>query len=97
MFRAQFPENADELDRTRTDVEAALACFRQVDDCWGQSEALPLRARLRRYDGDLDGALADLREARSLADEFGSLSPPTRSSATCAGSTCTCGAGKPTW
>ncbi|WP_225828027.1 hypothetical protein [Streptomyces naphthomycinicus] len=33
-----------------------------------------MRARLRQYDGDLDGALADLREARSLADEFGSLS-----------------------
>ncbi|MFD5408883.1 BTAD domain-containing putative transcriptional regulator [Streptomyces nojiriensis] len=74
IFRAQFTENAGELDRTRADVEAALACFRQVGDCWGQSEALPLRARLRQYDGDLDGALADLREARSLADEFGSLS-----------------------
>ncbi|MFI6448916.1 BTAD domain-containing putative transcriptional regulator [Kitasatospora sp. NPDC050543] len=74
IFRAQFTENAGELDRTRTDVEAALACFRQVGDCWGQSEALPLRARLRQYDGDLDGALADLREARSLADEFGTLS-----------------------
>ncbi|OPG09048.1 hypothetical protein B1R27_07375 [Streptomyces sp. GKU 895] len=74
MFRAQFAENAGELDRTRADVEAALACFRQVGDRWGQSEALPMRARLRQYDGDLDGALADLREARSPADEFGSLS-----------------------
>jgi hypothetical protein len=32
-----------------------------------------MRAQLRRYD-DLDGALADLREARTLAGEFGSLS-----------------------
>ncbi|MFJ1706251.1 hypothetical protein [Kitasatospora sp. NPDC088346] len=74
LFRAQFTENAGELDRTRTDVEAALACFRQVGDFWGRSETLPLRARLRQYDGDLDGALADLREARSLAAEFGALS-----------------------
>ncbi|GGS83545.1 hypothetical protein ACFFV7_45835 [Nonomuraea spiralis] len=34
---------------------------------------LPMRARLRRYD-DLDGALADLRESRTTAGEFGSLS-----------------------
>ena len=74
MFRAQFAENAGELDRTRTDVEAALACFRQVGDRWGQANALPMRAQLRQYDDDLDGALADLREARSLAAEFGSLS-----------------------
>ncbi|MEV5753853.1 hypothetical protein AB0L00_39070 [Actinoallomurus sp. NPDC052308] len=51
----------------RGDVEAALACFRQVGDRWGQATALPMRAQLRQYDDDLDGALADLREARSLA------------------------------
>jgi predicted ATPase/DNA-binding SARP family transcriptional activator len=74
MFRAQFTENAGELDKMRADVEAALACFRRVGDRWGQANALPMRAQLRQYDGDLDGALADLSEARSLAGEFGSLS-----------------------
>ncbi|GAA4616295.1 BTAD domain-containing putative transcriptional regulator [Actinoallomurus liliacearum] len=74
MFRAQSAENSGELDEMRTDVEAALACFRQVGDRWGQAIALPMRAQLRQYDGDLDGTLADLREARSLAGEFGSLS-----------------------
>ncbi|MEQ4723271.1 BTAD domain-containing putative transcriptional regulator [Nonomuraea sp. B19D2] len=74
MFRAQFAENAGELDKMRTDVEAALACFRQAGDRWGQATALPMRAQLRQYDDDLDGALADLREARSLAGEFGSFS-----------------------
>ncbi|MEV4243196.1 BTAD domain-containing putative transcriptional regulator [Streptosporangium canum] len=73
MFRAQFAENAGELDRMRPDVEAALACFRQAGDRWGQATVLPMRAQLRQYDDDLDGALADLREARSLAGEFGSL------------------------
>ncbi|MFJ3791366.1 AfsR/SARP family transcriptional regulator [Kitasatospora sp. NPDC090091] len=73
-FRAEFAENTGELDRTRADVETALARFRQVGDRWGQAEALPMRARLRQYDGDLDGALADLHEARSLAAGFGSLS-----------------------
>ncbi|GLY86931.1 BTAD domain-containing putative transcriptional regulator [Actinoallomurus iriomotensis] len=74
MFRAQSAENTGELDRMRADVEAALACFRQVGDRWGQATALPMRAQLRQYDGDLDGALADLREARSLAGEFGPVS-----------------------
>ncbi|MFI6921057.1 hypothetical protein ACIBIZ_13980 [Nonomuraea spiralis] len=54
-------------------MEAALARFRQVGDRWGRAAVLPMRARLRRYD-DLDGALADLREARTSAGEFGSLS-----------------------
>ncbi|WP_236650297.1 BTAD domain-containing putative transcriptional regulator [Kutzneria albida] len=73
VFRAQIAENAGELDEVRTDVEAALACFRQTDDRWGQATTLPMRAQLRRYE-DLDGALADLREARSLAAEFGVIS-----------------------
>ncbi|WNV85634.1 BTAD domain-containing putative transcriptional regulator [Umezawaea sp. Da 62-37] len=73
MFRAEFAENAGELDRTRTDLEAALARFRRAGDRWGQADALRMRAQFRQHD-DLDGALADLREARSLAAEFGSLS-----------------------
>jgi predicted ATPase/DNA-binding SARP family transcriptional activator len=72
-FLVQIAENAGELDGVRTDVEAALACFRQAGDRWGQAGVLPVRAQLRQYDGDLDGALADLREARSLAGEFGAL------------------------
>ncbi|WP_431914415.1 BTAD domain-containing putative transcriptional regulator [Nonomuraea jabiensis] len=74
MFRARFAENAGELDTVRTEVEAALARFRQAGDRWGQAGALPMRAQLRQYDDDLDGALADLHEARTLAGEFGSLS-----------------------
>ncbi|MEU7835924.1 MULTISPECIES: BTAD domain-containing putative transcriptional regulator [unclassified Nonomuraea] len=74
MFRAQFAENAGEFDTMRADVEAALACFRQAGDRWGQATVLPMRAQQRQYDDDLDGALADLREAQSLAGEFGSLS-----------------------
>ncbi|MFC0064285.1 BTAD domain-containing putative transcriptional regulator [Umezawaea endophytica] len=73
MFLAEIAENAAALDRARTHVDASLASFRQVGDRWGQSATLPMRARLRRYD-DLDGALADLREARALADEFGAQS-----------------------
>ena len=74
LFRAEVAENAGELDRMRPDVAAALDIFRAAGDRWGLATALPLRAQLRQYDGDLEGALADLREARSLAGEFGSLS-----------------------
>ncbi|MER7005516.1 hypothetical protein ABT297_21060 [Dactylosporangium sp. NPDC000555] len=73
LLRAERAENAGELDQVRTDVAAALACFRRAGDRWGQATVLPLRAQLRQYDGDLDGALADLRAARSLAGEFGAL------------------------
>ncbi|MEV5719341.1 BTAD domain-containing putative transcriptional regulator [Amycolatopsis mediterranei] len=73
MFQAEIAENAGELDRVGVHVAAALAGFRRAGDRWGQAATLPMRAQLRRYD-DLDGALADLREAQALAAEFGSLS-----------------------
>ncbi|MFI0767525.1 AfsR/SARP family transcriptional regulator [Streptomyces sp. NPDC021218] len=73
MFQAEIAENAGALTRMRVHVKAALARFRRAGDRWGQAATLPMSAHLRRYD-DLDGALADLREARTLAGEFGSLS-----------------------
>ena len=74
LFRAQFAENQGNLEQVGLDVNGALECFVAVGDRWGQATALPMRAQLRQYDGDLEGALADLREARSLARQFGSLS-----------------------
>ncbi|GIM92264.1 BTAD domain-containing putative transcriptional regulator [Paractinoplanes toevensis] len=73
MFLAEIAENAGEPTRMRAHVEASLAGFRRAGDRWGQAATLPMRAQLRRYD-DLDGALADLREAGTLAAEFGGLS-----------------------
>ncbi|MEV6635710.1 BTAD domain-containing putative transcriptional regulator [Actinoplanes sp. NPDC051470] len=74
LFRCQVSENRGDADQVRIDVEAALTCFGSVGDRWGLATALPMRAILREYDGDLDGALSDLRRARVLAGEFGSLS-----------------------
>jgi ATP/maltotriose-dependent transcriptional regulator MalT len=73
MFRAQVAENEGDLDQVRLDVTAALDGFAGVGDRWGVATVLPMRALLRQYDGDLDGALADLRDARAKAREFGSL------------------------
>ncbi|MFD2415062.1 AfsR/SARP family transcriptional regulator [Amycolatopsis pigmentata] len=74
LCRAQAAEAQGRLDPVRADVTAALDCFARAGDRWGQATALPLRALLRQYDGDLAGALADLTEAKRLAREFGSLS-----------------------
>ncbi|MFD2466909.1 BTAD domain-containing putative transcriptional regulator [Amycolatopsis silviterrae] len=74
LYRAQFAENAGHFDQVRDDVAAALEIFGRAGDRWGLATVLPLRALLRQYDGDLDGGLADLDEARALAREFGSLS-----------------------
>ncbi|MEO6087951.1 MAG: BTAD domain-containing putative transcriptional regulator [Umezawaea sp.] len=73
MFRASFAENEGDLDQVRVDVAAALDAFGRTGDRWGVASVLPTRAMLRQYDGDLDGALADLRDAKALAREFGSL------------------------
>jgi predicted ATPase/DNA-binding SARP family transcriptional activator len=74
IFRAQLAENEGRFDEVRSDVAAALEHFGRAGDRWGLATALPLRALLRQYDGDLDGARADLDEAKRLAREFGSLS-----------------------
>ncbi|MDY7085441.1 MAG: BTAD domain-containing putative transcriptional regulator [Actinomycetota bacterium] len=74
LIRAQFAENEGNLQQVRVDLTAALDCFGRAGDRWGVATALPMRALLRQYDGDLDGALDDLRQARSLAREFGTLS-----------------------
>ncbi|MBG0562580.1 BTAD domain-containing putative transcriptional regulator [Actinoplanes aureus] len=73
LYRAQVAENAGDLGQLSRDAAAALDGFRTIGDKWGQATVLPLRALIRQYDGDLDGALADLRTARALAGEFGSL------------------------
>ncbi|WP_127502669.1 BTAD domain-containing putative transcriptional regulator [Actinoplanes solisilvae] len=73
LFRAQFAENQGDLQQVGADVKTALDCFARVGDRWGQATALPMRALLRQYDGDLEGALDDLRRARALARQFGSL------------------------
>ncbi|MFF2807002.1 BTAD domain-containing putative transcriptional regulator [Streptomyces sp. NPDC058000] len=74
MFQAHFAENNGHLDQARSHMIAALERFDQAGDRWGLAKVLPLRALLRQYDGDLDGALADLNEAKRLARTFGSLS-----------------------
>ncbi len=74
MFRAQVAENDGDPEQARVNIGGALERFAQAGDRWGLATALPMRALLRQYDGDLDGALADLRAARAYAREFGSLS-----------------------
>ncbi|MFC8709503.1 BTAD domain-containing putative transcriptional regulator [Streptomyces sp. NPDC057197] len=73
LVRAQLAENDGCLDRARDDLRVALECFTRAGDRWGLARALPMRALVRQYDGDLDGALADVTDAKRLAREFGSL------------------------
>ncbi|WP_069884255.1 AfsR/SARP family transcriptional regulator [Streptomyces luteocolor] len=75
MLQAHFAENEGHLDQARHHMVAALDRFERTGDRWGLAKVLPLRALLRQYDGDLDGALADLDEATRLARSFGTLNP----------------------
>ncbi|BEL05437.1 BTAD domain-containing putative transcriptional regulator [Actinoplanes sichuanensis] len=70
MFLAEIAENTGALDRMHAHVEAALIGFEQSGDRWARAAVLPIRARLRRYT-DLDGAVADLHEARTSTTGFG--------------------------
>jgi predicted ATPase/DNA-binding SARP family transcriptional activator len=73
LFRARFAENDGDLASVRVHTEAALAAFRVIGDRWGITSTLPLVGLLRVYDGDLDGALSVLLEARAAAGMFGSV------------------------
>jgi ATP/maltotriose-dependent transcriptional regulator MalT len=73
FLRARLAENEGDLDRVRSDTSTALDGFSELDDRWGMASTLPLTASLRLYDGDLDGALAELTRARDLSAEFGRL------------------------
>ncbi|GAB7045522.1 BTAD domain-containing putative transcriptional regulator [Catenuloplanes indicus] len=70
MFQAEIAGNEGAADRMRTHVEAALDHFDRAGDRWARAAVLPMRAMLRRYD-DVDGALSDLDEARTLLGRFG--------------------------
>jgi predicted ATPase len=73
FFRARLAENEGDIDSVRKDTEAALDAFSSIGDRWGIASTLPLAASLRLYDGDLEGALAQLTRARDLSTEFGRL------------------------
>jgi predicted ATPase/DNA-binding SARP family transcriptional activator len=73
LFRARIAENEGDVAQVRRDTEEALAGFRAVGDRWGQAAVLPMRGLIRQYEGDLEGALADLDAARALSAQFGSL------------------------
>jgi len=73
LFRARIAENDGDVAQVRRDTDEALAGFRAFGDRWGQAAALPMRALTLQYEGDLDGALADLDAARAVSAEFGSL------------------------
>ncbi|GAA1645375.1 hypothetical protein [Actinoplanes couchii] len=68
MFLAEIAGDAGDPVRMRAHVDASLACFHRAGDDWGRAAVLPMRSRLR---DDLDGALADLDEADTLAARFG--------------------------
>lgn len=74
LSRAHAAENRGQLEAARDDVSMALTRFTEAGDDWALATALPLRSLLRQYDGELDDALADLRQAKRLAQEFGALS-----------------------
>ncbi|WP_307841606.1 ATP-binding protein [Streptomyces endocoffeicus] len=74
ISRAHAAENEGDLDQARADATAALQCFTRSGDHWALATTLPLRSLLRQYDGELQGALGDLQEAKQLASEFGALS-----------------------
>lgn len=70
-IRANFLENEGQVEAIRIDADVAHAEFSAVGDRWGLSLVLTARGLVRTFDGDLDGALADYRQALACTTELG--------------------------
>lgn len=66
-----YLENAGEIERLRSEVDVTYRDFEALGDLWGMATVLTVRAGVRRLDGDLDGAIADLHRALDLTAQLG--------------------------
>ena len=71
MMQAMFNENEGEIEQMLSDLELAMAGFRQLGDRWGTSLALRGLASYQSGVGDHAAALASLTEALRLIGELG--------------------------
>ena len=69
LLRAAVKENQGDMTSMRVDAEIALEQFRAIGDRWGIASCLGMLAEAKTIDEDLDGAIAALTEAVSLAKE----------------------------
>ncbi|MCK1796178.1 AfsR family transcriptional regulator [Streptomyces sp. XM4193] len=59
--------------RAVADADESLELFGRLGDGWGIAEALSGRSEIREADGELTGAIEDLREGVRIAGELGDL------------------------
>jgi len=69
LLRSAVKENQGDMAAMRVDAETALAQFRAIGDRWGIASCLGMLAEAMTIDEDLDGAIAALTEAVSLAEQ----------------------------
>jgi ATP/maltotriose-dependent transcriptional regulator MalT len=66
LARAQIAENNGDVEGTRSNLQTALAAFRDVGDRWAYGIALMSWGTLRTVEGELADARRTLEEARRL-------------------------------
>ncbi len=69
LLRAAVKENQGDVEAMRIDAEIALEQFRAIGERWGIASCLGILAEAKTIDEDLDGAIAALTEAVSVAEE----------------------------
>jgi tetratricopeptide (TPR) repeat protein len=70
LARAQIAENNGDVEGTRSNLEAAMAGFRDVGDRWALGIALMSWGTMRTLEGDLADARRALEESRALLAEL---------------------------
>ncbi|PRZ42589.1 putative ATPase [Antricoccus suffuscus] len=73
LMRAAFAENFGDLESLRTHVALALDELDTTSDQWGRAQAITSRSYVRMLDGDFDGAIADVQEARAISGRLGAV------------------------
>jgi predicted ATPase/DNA-binding SARP family transcriptional activator len=70
LARAQIAENNGDTEGTRSNLQSAMAGFREVGDRWALAVALMSWGTLRTLEGDLADARRALEDARGLLAEL---------------------------
>jgi predicted ATPase/DNA-binding SARP family transcriptional activator len=70
LMVGMFAENDGDLELMRREIPLAIEGFRAVGDRWGLGTSMGALANVHSMDGDSEGAIAELREARRLMQEL---------------------------
>ena len=70
-FSAAMAENEGDVERMKSDLDAAAPDLELISDRWLIGSSYSTRAKIRMLEGDLDGAVEDFERAAAAMEDIG--------------------------